>query len=103
VLAQASVAQLFIAGIVPGILIGLVLFPYAGWQAKRHGYPINACVALRERIDATIHALLVVALPALILGGIVFGIFTPTEFAGVVAVYILALCMIYRTIDLRGV
>jgi tripartite ATP-independent transporter DctM subunit len=95
-LAQVSVAQLFIAGIVPGILIGVALMPYAWWVAKRHGYPIEPRVNLRERLYATVQAAPVLMLPAIILGGIMLGVFTPTESAAVAVIYILFLALCYR-------
>ena len=55
-LAQVSVAQLFTAGIIPGVLIGLALLPYAWWVAKRNGYPVTIRVNMRDRLDATIQA-----------------------------------------------
>src|SRR5262245_14401843 len=98
-LAQVSVAQLFVAGIVPGILIGLALLPYAWWIAKRHGYPVAARVNMRERIKAAVEGLPVLVLPALILGGIMLGIFTPTESAAIAVLYILFLVFVYRGVS----
>jgi tripartite ATP-independent transporter DctM subunit len=101
-LAQVSVAQLFIAGIVPGVLIGLALMPYAWFVAKRRGYPITARVDARERLSATVHAAPVLVLPALILGGIMLGIFTPTESAAIAVIYILLLAISYRMVSWRN-
>jgi C4-dicarboxylate transporter DctM subunit len=95
-LAQVSVAQLFIAGIVPGVLIGLCLMPYAWWIAKRHGYPVALRVDWRERGAATVSGAPILVLPAIILGGIMFGVFTPTESAAVAVIYIALLAACYR-------
>jgi C4-dicarboxylate transporter, DctM subunit len=97
-LAQVSVAQLFIAGIVPGILIGFALMPYAWWVAKRHNYPVEPRVNLRERLHATVQAAPVLMLPAIILCGIMLGVFTPTESAAVAVIYILFLALCYRMV-----
>jgi C4-dicarboxylate transporter DctM subunit len=101
VLAQVSVAQLFVAGIVPGILIGLFLMPYAWWIAKRHGYPVEARSTRAEKMRVTVDALPVVVLPAIILGGIMLGVFTPTESAAVAVLYCLFLAVCYRELRLR--
>ena len=97
-LAQVSVAQLFIAGIMPGILIGLALMPYAWWVARREDLPVALRTGMRERLKATADGLPVLMLPALILGGIMFGVFTPTESAAIAVVYILLLALIYRSL-----
>jgi tripartite ATP-independent transporter DctM subunit len=98
-LAQVSVAQLFVAGIIPGILLGLTLMPYAWWMAKRHGYPVEVRVNMRRRLRATVDAAPVLALPALVLGGIMFGVFTPTESAAIAVLYILLLAVLYRMVS----
>jgi len=102
-LAQVSVAQLFIAGIVPGILIGLALMPYAWFVAWRNGYPISVRVNMRERLGATVHAAPVLVLPALILGGIMLGIFTPTESAAIAVIYIMLLAFAYGVLSWRNI
>jgi tripartite ATP-independent transporter DctM subunit len=101
-LAQVSVAQLFTAGIVPGVLIGFALLPYAWWVAKRSGYPVNVRVNMRERLKTTVQAAPVLVLPALILGGIMLGVFTPTESAAVAVVYMIFLAVCYRMLSWRN-
>jgi tripartite ATP-independent transporter DctM subunit len=95
-LAQVSVAQLFIAGIVPGVLVGLALMPYAWWVAKRSGRAVAPRASLRRRLDAAARGAPILVLPALILGGIMLGIFTPTESAAIAVLYILLLALAYR-------
>ncbi len=97
-LAQVSVAQLFIAGIVPGVLVGLALMPYAWYVAKRNGFPVAIRANLRMRVNASINGAPILVLPALILGGIMLGIFTPTESAAMAVVYILLLALAYRVL-----
>ena len=85
---NSSVSKLFLAGFVPGLLIGLVLIGYSYFFAVSHGYkgddePFSAKRALKEVKDS-IFALLS---PVIILGGIYGGIFTPTEAAAVSVIY----------------
>jgi tripartite ATP-independent transporter DctM subunit len=85
--ANVSVAGLFIAGIIPGILIGAGMMVIAYAIARRRNYPwrresiprAEACLRLRESIVA-------VMMPLIIIGGILFGVVTPTE-AGAIAVF----------------
>lgn len=103
VLTQTSIAQLFIAGIVPGVLLGLALLAYAWWVARRRNYPVSERLNLRERVSATIVATPVLVLPVIILGGILLGIFTPTESAAVAVIYALVIsATIYRTLSWRN-
>lgn len=97
-----SIGGLFLAGVIPGILTGLALIIVSWIQARRgdHGV-IQPFPGLREAAAATGSALPILAIPAIILGGILSGIFTPTE-AGVIAVvYSAALgYFYYRTLSL---
>ncbi len=100
---NSSVSKLFLAGFVPGLLIGLVLIGYSYFFAVSHGYkgdeePFSAKKALKEVKDS-IFALLS---PVIILGGIYGGIFTPTEAAAVSVIYSLIIgCLVYRELDLK--
>ena len=100
---NSSVSKLFLAGFVPGLLIGLVLIGYSYFFAVSHGYkgddePFSAKRALKEVKDS-IWALLS---PVIILGGIYGGIFTPTEAAAVSVIYSLIIgCLVYKELDLK--
>ena len=100
---NSSVSSLFLAGFIPGILIGLVLIAYSYFYARSAGYkgdtePFSIGHALRE-VWRGKWALLS---PVIILGGIYGGIFTPTEAAAVSVVYGLFVGMvIYREVSIR--
>ncbi len=82
VTAETSVTQLFIAGIVPGILMGLAFMTYTYVLARRHRWPIEQRFSLAEVRRTFVDALPSLAVPAVILGGIFSGVFTATESAG---------------------
>lgn len=91
-----SVSAMFMAGIVPGIVVGLFLLGYNLYQSKRHGYvgtPKKATWS--ERWQAIIAAKEAMLLPIIILGGIYSGLFTPTESAAVAVAYGIVLSMFY--------
>lgn len=99
VLSGNSVAALFLASIVPGFLMAAGLMIYALVIAHRHNYPRSQSVNFREGIKSTLDALPVLLLPIIILGGILGGVFTPTEAAAVAAAYALIVAtLIYRTL-----
>jgi len=85
--AQESVPRLYAAGILPGLLIALIIGGYVVWRAKRQnfgeGKPFNASRFMRS----TVRSLWALGAPAIILGGIYGGIFSPTEAAAVACVY----------------
>jgi tripartite ATP-independent transporter DctM subunit len=103
VLTGTSIASLFLAGVVPGVLIGLLLMVYAYWRARRHGYALTGPISWSERFHAAIAAGPAVMLPLIILGGILSGVFTPTESAAVAVLYALVLSgLVYRDLTLRA-
>jgi tripartite ATP-independent transporter DctM subunit len=97
-----SVGQLFLAGFVPGILIGLGMMVVVWFLAVRRGYPRDAYIPWRNRIRPVVEALPALLAPVIILGGIFSGITTPTE-AGVIAcAYALFLgFFVYRELKLK--
>ena len=96
---NVSVGALFAAGIVPGLLMGLSLMAMVAWLARRHGFPRDAARPTgREAASATLGAVFPLLTPVIILGGIVGGVFSPTEAAAVAVVYALALSFALRTL-----
>ena len=84
---NASVGALFMAGIVPGIVLAILLGGIAWYRAMRHGYPRMRRVGWGERIKALRESFWGVMLIVVLLGGIYAGLFTPTEAAAMSAVY----------------
>ena len=98
-----SIGDLFLAGVIPGVLIGLSQIAYAYFLARRRGYPAGKRPPLSVIFRSAVGAALPLGAPAIIIGGIVGGFFTPTE-AGVIAVaYVLILqTLVYRTLRLQN-
>lgn len=101
--AQQSIAALFLAGIIPGIVMGLAIASYIVYFAVRHDVPKSGSFEFGRFLRATLDAVPALGVPLVILGGIYSGIFTPTEAAGVAAVYgVLVAMFLYRELDLKG-
>jgi C4-dicarboxylate transporter DctM subunit len=99
---EESVGKLFIAGVVPGLVLTAVLLVYAVYRSKRGGYVPVERAAWAERLRVTGRNLPGIALPFVILGGIYTGAFTPTEAAAVGLVYSLLITLFfYRSLRLR--
>lgn len=84
---QASIGDLFLAAIAPGIVIGLGFALYSYFYAVRHGYPTEGRVSGAEKWKRFKEASWALMMPVIIIGGIRMGVFTPTEGGAVVAVY----------------
>ncbi|MBK8456053.1 MAG: TRAP transporter large permease [Phyllobacteriaceae bacterium] len=99
---DTSVGYLFAAGILPGLLMGGMLFAINGVQARRRGFPVDNSVPLRELPRATFEAIPALMLPVILLGGIYGGVMTPTEAAAVAAGYALFISVVlYRSVSFR--
>jgi len=100
---SVSVGGLFLAGILPGVLIGLGLMGVSYFLAKKHNYGTKKPLAsLKEMVQATIGAIIPLLMPIIILGGILSGVFTPTEAASVAVAYaILVGFFVLRTLKVR--
>ncbi len=97
-----SVAALFVAGYLPGLLMGLALMVVAGVLAHRRGFATDERVPLREVGRRLLDALPSLGLIIVVIGGIVAGIFTATEAAAIAVLYALILSVvIYREIQAR--
>ena len=99
-----SIAALFVAGYVPGILMGLGLMVVAGFIAKKRGYPVAPRSTWTEVLKVTADAILPLSLVVIVMGGIIFGVFTATEASAIAVVYTLFLALVwYREIGLKDV
>ncbi|MFB3819510.1 MAG: TRAP transporter large permease [Candidatus Methylomirabilales bacterium] len=101
VLASTSVGALFLGGLVPGVLMGLCMMGYAYLVAVRRAYPLQPRAGLRLVWRSLREALLGLLTPVILLGGIGFGVVTPTEAAVVAVFYSLILgAMVYRRLGM---
>jgi tripartite ATP-independent transporter DctM subunit len=91
-----SIAALFVAGYVPGILLGIAVMIPAWRMAKRRGYAPLPPLSLPESVSAVLSALPSLGLIVVVIGGIVGGVFTATEGSAIAVVYALLLAFAYR-------
>jgi tripartite ATP-independent transporter DctM subunit len=92
-----SIAALFVAGVFPGLLLGLSLITLCLVIARREGYPKGERLPFRQAVRAVVDALWGLGTMIIILGGILSGVFTATESAAVACVYAFAVTMfVYR-------
>ena len=91
-----SVAALFVAGYLPGILLGVAVMVPAWIMAKRRGYAPLPALTLPESTRAVLSAIPSLGLIVVVIGGIVGGVFTATEGSAIAVVYALALALAYR-------
>jgi C4-dicarboxylate transporter DctM subunit len=100
----ASVDDLFMAGVVPGIMLATILALTTVWLAWRRGYPRSERESWSERFSALADCFWGLALIVIVMGGIYGGVFTPTEAAAVSAVYAFIVAVyIYRDLKLSDV
>lgn len=101
-MADESVAAMFAAGVIPGLLVGLGMAVPVFFIARKRNYPKEPPPTLQQFWTALRNALPALAIPAIIMGGILVGLFTPTEAAAVAVVYALVVPPIfYREPALR--
>ena len=94
-----SVGYLFAAGMMPGLLMGVVLMTMNMIIAHRRGFDVDEAIPLREMPMVTFRAIPALLLPVILLGGIYGGVMTPTEAAAVAAFYALAISVVlYRSV-----
>jgi len=93
-----SIGALFIAGYVPGILVGLALMIVSGVFAYRKKYPTAGRTAFGEAIKKLLDAIPSLFLLIVVIGGIVVGFFTATEASAVAVLYTLILAMLYKEV-----
>ena len=98
-----SIAALFMAGYLPGILMGVTVMIVAYFMAKKKNYPLAPKVQGLQKLWIVLDAIPSLFLIVVVIGGIAVGIFTATEGAAVAVVYSLGLSFIYRTVKLKDI
>jgi tripartite ATP-independent transporter DctM subunit len=101
VMTQTSIWQLFLAGVVPGVLMGFAMMGVVAYRARQRNYPVRPRVSARLIGREFLRSSLALFTPIVILGGLFSGIFTPTEAGIAASAYALMLGVVYRTIRLR--
>lgn len=100
---DTSVGYLFLGGIIPGLLMGLVLMTMVALISKKRGFVMETAVPLHQMPRITLDAFPALMMPVILLFGIYGGATTPTEAAAVAATYAFILAAVfYRAITLRG-
>lgn len=98
VMAQVSVGELFIAGIIPGLLMGVAIMAIIAIVLRKENHPVEARSSVAEIASSFLASFWALLAPVVILGGIFSGVFTPTEAGAVAALYALVLGIIYKGI-----
>lgn len=104
VIADTSIGQLFAAGLIPGLIMAFALMVMVSIYSRLRGYPRDDRFNLRIFFRAFLNAILPLFTPVIIVGGIISGMFTPTEAAIAAVAYSLVLGLfVYRTLDWRRI
>lgn len=103
VIASVSIGDLFIAGVIPGVLMGIGLMIYSYYVGKKNNYRSSETRAsLKEILMGAKDALLALLMPIIIIGGIISGIFTATESGVIAVVYAIIIGMfVYKEISIK--
>lgn len=100
---DTSIGYLFLGGVVPGLIMGLMQMGIIISSARRRNFPVEEPVPMRELPGVTIRAFPALMMPIVLLGGIYSGITTPTEAAAIAAAYAYLISMLlYRAVTLRS-
>src|SRR5690625_2266745 len=91
IIAGVSVNKLLVAGIIPGLLMALSLSIFVAIQAVKNNYPIEQRASLKKIWTTARKAFLSVLTPVILIGGVLTGVFTATEAAGIGALYAIIL------------
>ncbi len=102
VMANVSIGQLFAAGIVPGLVVAVALMAYVSWYARRHSIGRDQAFRWRGLGGSFLRALPALMTPAIIIGGMTSGAFTPTEAAVAASAWAMMLgIFFYRSLSFR--
>lgn len=102
-IANVSTGALFMSGLIPGILLGLAMMAVIKFYSKRKNFPQSERVPLNKVMKLVWQSLPALLTPIILIGGIVSGLFTPTESAAFASMYALLVGLFfYRTIKIRN-
>lgn len=102
-IANVATGALFVTGIVPGMLLGLGMMLVVKYYSKRKNFPKSEKVPAKDVIKLTFQSLPALLTPVILIGGIVTGLFTPTESASFACIYALIVgIFFYRTIKIKA-
>ena len=99
VAAGASIGRLFIGGVLPGLLMAACLCTMVSLQCRKRNYQTEPRAGLKEIFVDFGKAFFPLMTPVILIGGMMSGIFTPTEAAIIAIVYAIVLCIVYKAID----
>ena len=102
VVSGTSIAALFIAGIIPGLLIGIFQMITAYTIACKYNYPTEGSFSFNNLIVTTRRTFLALLLPVILIGGITSGIVTPTEAGAIAVIFGIVISLIYGTLSLKN-
>jgi tripartite ATP-independent transporter DctM subunit len=103
-LMTVSIGGLFLAGVVPGVLIAVSMMGTVYVYAKIYGYPVYERSTIREAFVAVLQAIPPLLTPLIIVGGIVGGFFTPTEASAIAVIYSFVLgAIVYKNVGLKEI
>ena len=102
-IANVSTGALFMSGLVPGILLGLAMMSVVKLYSKKKNFPKSDRVPVKQVIRQTMDSLPALLTPIILIGGIVSGLFTPTESAAFACIYALIVGILYyKTIKVKN-
>ncbi|MGD2125039.1 MAG: TRAP transporter large permease [Desulfobacteraceae bacterium] len=99
-----SIAKLFLAGFIPGLMLGAVQLIVAGYYARKQKFGVRQKIlSIKNFTKGLVDAILAIMMPAILLGGILSGVFTPTEAAGVAVLYAVVVgFFVYRELKIKS-
>ncbi len=105
VLAQVSLGELFLAGVLPGLLMGALMMIMVYWMSVtgRARTPVLPAATLKEIIESFVHAIPALIAPVMLVSGILFGFATPTELGAVTVFYAVILGFINKKLNLKEI